>query len=622
MCVYQFRSPELREVQLENNLLAAYAEICSESTIPASILRCAETGRLEAFKLQWKEGMPNRPHIYWDSDVAKVMEGMAYDLILHPDPEKERQLDELVDLVCASQQPDGYLNSYFAGVEPEKRWKNLTEGHELYCAGHLMEAACAYFEATGKRNFLDTMCRYADYIGTVFGWEEGKTRGMPGHEEIELALCRLAEVSGKPEYLKLAAYFIDVRGTDPCYFQQEQAWFPDYRRCYYQTHIPVREQKDAVGHAVRALYLYSGMAELAAKTGDAALLRACENLFESVAGRRMYITGGVGSTSIGEAFTVDYDLPNNTVYAESCAAIALVFFADRMLRITGDGKYADVLEQTLFNGALSGVSLSGDKFFYANLLEVNEHTFQHGVTQTERQKWFDCSCCPTSYCRFLPQTGKYCWSVSENEVRLNIPAAGSVDFGTFAAKITGSYPAAGKISIRILKDSASALSIRIPGWCKKYSLTLNGETCSAVPEKGYVKLARNWSAGDELTLDLEIRTELRYANCAVAENAGRAAICRGPVVYCLESVDNPGVVLHNAAVCATAEFELCPLENLPDTLPGIRFRGWEYIRNNESSALYTAEPPAAVEKTLTAIPYFLWQNRGASAMQVYLLYRN
>ncbi len=619
--MYQYRSAKLQEFKPCDKVFAPRAEICSTSTIPSSIQRCVETGRLEAFKMQWKEGDPNRPHIYWDSDVAKVMEGMAYDLILHPDDAREKELDELVDLVCSCQQPDGYLNSYFSGVEPEKRWKNLFNWHELYCAGHLMEAACAHFEATGKRKFLDAMCRYADYIGSVFGWEEGKKRGVPGHEEIELALCRLAQTSGNPAYFKLAEYFVDARGVEPNYFIEEGREFPTHasedQLPNRQAHKPVREQSDAVGHAVRALYLYSGMADVAAENGDRELAAACERLFDSVTKRRMYITGGIGSTPMGESFTCDYDLPNNTNYAESCAAVSLAFFAERMLRLTGDGKYADVMERVLFNGALSGVSLSGDKFFYANLLEVNENSFLHGFTAAERQTWFTCSCCPTTYCRFLPQTGKYCWSVSENEVRMNIPVAGHFDCGHFAAEVSGAYPADGAVVIKILRNENVKLSLRIPGWCPKAELAVNGKALPVNAVLGFVTLD-NVKAGDELSLTLDMPTELIYANSSVAADAGRAAICRGPVVYCIESCDNPGVKLHNVVINRSAGFSLAKGGGLPEGLPAVRFSGWEEVRK-DNDALYTNEPPELISGEFTAIPYSLWQNREKGAMQIFLL---
>ena len=317
--------------------------------------------------------MPDMPHIFWDSDVAKVVEGMAYSILLRPDGRMEKRLNDLVDRIVSAQREDGYLNTHFSVVDQDKRWRTLHRDHELYCAGHLMEAAVAHHQATGRTNFLDAMCRYADYIDSVFGREEGKRRGYPGHEEIELALCRLAGETGREKYLKLAKYFVDERGQTPNYFVEEEGVSAE-ALAELQAHKPVREQTEAVGHAVRAGYLYAGMADVAAATGDAELLAACETLFENIRTRRMYITGGIGSHRDGERFDKDWNLPNETCYAESCAAISLALFARRMLNITGNGKYADVMERAMYNAIPCGISLDGVRYFYQNPLEMNLNT--------------------------------------------------------------------------------------------------------------------------------------------------------------------------------------------------------------------------------------------------------
>ena len=370
----------LAAIQLHDSVFAPRQKTGHDVTIPSCLKRCRETGRIDAFRLQWKKGDPNPPHVYWDSDVAKVLEGMAEMLMIHPDPAMEKELDELVDLIVSAQRDDGYLNVHFTVVEPEKRWSNLGDWHELYCAGHLIEAAVAHFQATGSRKFLDAMCRYADYIASVFGPAPGQKRGYPGHEEIELALVRLYRTTGETRYLNLAKYFIDERGADPNYFSETEKSIPRDFLSNRQAHKPVREQEQAVGHAVRAVYLYCGMVDVAVETRDCVLLNAAIRLFDNLSRRRMYITGGIGSTSIGEAFTTDFGLPNDTAYAESCAAIGLAMFAKRLLDVTNEGKYADVLERVLYNNALSGISLSGDEFFYVNLLEVNDATHEHGNT--------------------------------------------------------------------------------------------------------------------------------------------------------------------------------------------------------------------------------------------------
>ena len=397
-------------------VFAPRMESCRSVTIPASVKRCRETGRIDCFRLNWKPGMPNQPHRFFDSDFAKVLEGMAYMLELHPeDKALAEELDRFVDLVISAQQPDGYLNTYYTCVEPENRWKNLFESHELYCAGHLIEAAVAHFRATGSRKFVDALARYADYISTVFGPGPDQKQGYPGHEELELALCKLADVTGEKKYVELAGFFIDKRGTSPNYFVEEAirngSQLSQEQLANRQADRPVREELNATGHSVRALYLYSGMADVAAATGDAELFAVCERMFDSIVQKRMYITGGCGSTPIQEQFTVDWNLPNDTSYAESCATMALVLFARRMLEYTGRGKFADVMEQALYNGALSGISLRGDQYFYANLLEVDANTFVHNTTCAKRQPWFDCSCCPTAtavFCRSLGTSPSRC----------------------------------------------------------------------------------------------------------------------------------------------------------------------------------------------------------------------
>lgn len=358
--------------------------------------------------------------VFQDSDVAKWLEAVAYLLEEKRDSELEALADDVIELLGRAQQPDGYLNTYYTVKEPGKRWTNLRDNHELYCAGHLIEAAVAYFQATGKRRFLDIMCKYADYIGTVFGRGEGQIPGYDGHQEIELALLKLYEATGNENYLKLSQYFIDQRGQQPHYFDQEKeargetgAFWYDGGYRYHQAHIPVREQKQAVGHAVRALYMYTAMAGLAAKTGDESLKQACQTLWENVTKRQMYITGGVGSSAFGESFTFDFDLPNDTVYAETCAAIVLVFWARRMLELEMDGKYVDVMERALYNGTISGMDLDGKRFFYVNPLEVwpkacERHDKRH--VKPVRQKWFSCACCPPNLARLIASIGHYIYS--------------------------------------------------------------------------------------------------------------------------------------------------------------------------------------------------------------------
>ena len=608
-------------VRLSDPVFAERVERCRNSTIPSSVTKCRETGRIDAFRLAWKEGMPNRPHIFWDSDFAKVLEGMALALAQNPeDKELAAELNGYVDLVISAQQPDGYLNTYFTQVEPDKRWSNIFEWHELYCAGHLMEAAVAHFRATGNRKFLDTLCRYADYIATVFGTEPGKLHGYPGHEEIELALCKLADATGEQKYLDLAKYFIDERGKKPNFFLEEaernKTWLDESGLRNRQAHIPVREQTDAVGHAVRALYLYIGMTDVAMRTGDQTLLDACRTLFDSVTQRRMYLIGGCGSTAIGEAFTVDYDLPNDTAYAESCASMAFAQFARRMADATGEARYADAMEQSLYNGCLSGISLDGDRFFYANLLTVDDANFLHGHIAAERQPWFDCSCCPTSYCRFLPQLGNFTFTVRQGEFRLDIPAAGLYRFSGGELEIGGQYPYGGTIPITIRRGGAFRLALRIPGWCREFQLLLNGSPTEVKPVEGYVTLEREWQTGDRLELSLEMPVEVVRANWHVTSDAGRIALMRGPLVYALESVDN-GDRIPRLILPARQEFTLEEAPGLPAGTVAIRGRALEE-QDCSGGALYFRGEPQRQETEFLAVPYALWQNRGPAHMAVWM----
>ena len=525
--------------KIEDDVLSYRMKTAHTSTIPSSVKRCYETGRIEAFKHNWHEGMPNKPHIFWDSDVAKVIEGIALDLTLNYDEQLERQMEEIIDLIVSSQLPDGYLNSYFAHIEPDKRWSSIHALHELYCAGHLMEAAVAHFRSTGRRNFLDAMCRYADYIAEVFGRGEGQLRAYPGHEELELALCKLAEASGNEKYWELAKYFIDERGTEPNYFREVEGMRPEgtgyhftpFAVDYAQAHKPVREQHEAVGHAVRAGYLYAGMADVARKYNDAELFRACETLFDDIVEKKMYITGAIGSEEIGESFGKPFQLANATAYAETCAAISLAMFADRMLNITGDMKYAEVVERTIYNGILSGISLSGDRYFYRNMLEINPFT----PYEKERKLWFNCSCCPTNFCRFLPQLGSYCWSESSSGVRLNIPVQSTLESQGRRISVKGNYPYDGKIVITFERAGEYSFACRIPAWCRKYEVKLNGEIqniSGRCPEWN-----RAWQVNDTIELDLDMPIELVFASTNVTEDIGKASICRGPLVYAIESCD-------------------------------------------------------------------------------------
>ena len=610
----KFTAPELKSVLLKDSVMAPRQKNCYAATIPQCIKQTIDTGRIQAFALNWKEGMPKKPHIFWDSDVAKVLEGMAYALALNPDPALEKIYDEWVDLICSAQQPDGYLNVYFTVVKPEDRFKHLSYAHELYCAGHLIEAAVAGYQSLGKTKLLDCLCRYADYLCSVFGFEEGKRRGWPGHEEIELALAKLYRLTKKEEYRKLLQYFINDRGTEPNFFSEVEK--DPASRKYAQADVPVREQTAGTGHAVRQIYLCCGMADLAEIDQDESLLAVCERLHDHIVSKQMYLTGGIGSNFYQEKFSVDYDLSNGgLMYAESCAAMGFALFAIRMFNITGDTKYLDTVERCIYNGILSGISLDGNKFFYTNYLEVDEN-LKPSVDSKERQPWFICSCCPTSFSRFLPQLGKFLYSVSEkeNEITLNIPAANHAELNLNENKINididGIYPYDGKILIKIISEGKFSLNCRIPGWCRKWTAKLNGETISDL------HITRKWNIGDILEINLDMPPVWIYANPRITTNTGRIAIMRGPVVYALEEIDQTGPV--RELILKTEE----PLETgyglagLPEGTPFIKGKAVrETFAGNE---LYPETPPEYTETEFLAIPYALWQNRGATNMAVWI----
>ena len=601
----KYNRPSLLNVRLSDPIFAGRVKACIEETIPATMAKTIETGRLDAFRLNWKEGMPNKPHIFWDSDTAKVLEGMAYCLALRPDAELEKEYDRWVDLIVSAQQKDGYLNTYFTRIEPENRWKHLSWAHELYCAGHLMEAAVAGYECLGKRKLLDCLCRYADCIDSVFGLEEGKRRGWPGHEEIELALIKLYRATGNERYKKLASYFVNDRGTDPGIFCETNL----------QAHAPLRQQESAVGHAVRAVYLYAGAADVADEENDKGLLETCERLFETIRQGKMYITGGIGSSFQGECLTIPYDLTNSSLmYAESCATIGLAQFAIRMFNLTGDQKYLEVMELALYNGTLSGISLKGDRYFYTNYLEVDDNLQIYNAGARTRQEWFGCSCCPTSFARFIPQLGTFLWSVGEDEICLNIPAACHAELPlkngrTVRVKVEGNYPYEGNIRITLETTGDYQVSLRIPEWCKQYEIKVNGTACPPV-------IRRQWQEGDTIELKMDMPVSVIYSNPKITGNNGRIALKRGPLVYALEQTDNTAPV-RETLICINRPFHLVPAsEDLPAgtlAIEGDAIR--EYFEGN---TLYTDQKPLYQAVKFHAIPYALWQNRGENNMAVWI----
>ena len=544
-----------------------------------------QTGRIRNFENAAK-GLGEHSGIYFDdSDVYKALEGMAYSLQNNPDPELEAKCDEWIDKFAAAQQEDGYLNTYYTLTGLENRWSDMGM-HEMYCAGHMTEAAVAYYNVTGKRKLLDVAIRMADHMMSVFG--PGKRDWVPGHEEIELALVKLYEVTGEKKYLDFAEWLIDERGHG------YGTWAKWGQEAYFQDDKPVREMTDIAGHAVRAMYLYCGMADVAAYIGDEGYMTALDRLWDDVVLRNMYITGGIGQSSRNEGFTTDYSLPNMSAYCETCASVGMVLWNWRMNQFTGDSKYVDVLERALYNGALAGISLSGDRFFYVNPLE--------SLGTHHRQAWYGCACCPSQICRFLPSIGNYIYGVSKDGIYVNLYMGNtaSVKLGRrdITLKQETHYPWEGAVAVTVGCKRAfkSALRLRIPGWCKSYTLAVNGKTFDVPVENGYAVLNRRWHSGDKVVLNMDMPAVIVAADPRVKEDEGYRAVQRGPLVYCIEEVDNP-------------DFE--NLKVSENTVFGETFR--EDLLGGVVTVSATANG-----KTLNLIPYYAWDNREAGRMRVWI----
>jgi len=613
----------LTEVSVAGPFWGPRVEANRRATLRCVYDACKRTGRIDALRLGWRPGDPNPPHVFWDSDVAKWVEAAAYELAVRDDADLERRAEEVADLFVRSQQPDGYLNTHFTSVEPANRWTNLRDWHELYCAGHLIEAAVAHFEATGRRSLLDALCRYADHIDATFGPGDGRKRGYPGHEEVELALVKLYRATGEARYLRLAAFFVNERGRAPHYYDLEaqargetsRRWMPSYE--YWQAHRPVREQRDAVGHAVRALYLYSGMADVAAETGDASLLAACRRLWHSVTERRLYVTGGVGARPHGEAFGADWELPSDTAYAETCASIALVLFAHRMLEIEADGRYADVMERALYNGVAAGVSRDGTKFFYVNPLASDG--------RHRRQPFFDCACCPPNVARLFASLGRYAYAVEADRralyVHLYAAGEGSATLDGHRVTLTQAtaYPWDGTIDFDVGLDAATPfeLALRVPGWCRRFSVRVNGRRTDAPIKKGYARLRRTWTDGDQVTLSLEMPIERLTAHPAVDATAGKVALQRGPLVYCLEGCDHK-VDVRAIRLPDRARLAAHVDERLLGGAVVLEGKAVAVPTASRKEALYVAGTAKATPVAIRAVPYALWANRKAGPMVVWV----
>ncbi|MBZ9871404.1 glycoside hydrolase family 127 protein [Mesorhizobium sp. BR1-1-9] len=562
--------------------------------------------------------------MFWDSDWGKTIETAAYSLYRAKNSELEKKIDAVIDLYEKLQQPDGYLSSWYQRIQPGLRWTNLRDCHELYCAGHLIEGAVAYYQATGKRKLLDVMCRYADHIASVLGPEPGKKKGYCGHEEIELALVKLARVTGENKYMELAKYFIDQRGQQPHYFDEEaRARGADPRAYHFKTyeysqsHIPVREQDKVVGHAVRAMYLYSGMADIATEYGDDSLRVALDRLWDDLTSKNLYITGGLGPSAHNEGFTSDFDLPNESAYAETCAAVGLVFWASRMLGMGPNARYADIMERALYNGSISGLSLDGSLFFYENPLESRG--------RHNRWKWHRCPCCPPNIGRMVASIGSYFYSLADDALAVHLYGDSTARFDIAGVPVTltqaSRYPWDGAVAITIEPQApvAFTLHLRVPAWSAGAALKVDGETVKLedVTSDGYAAIRRTWKKGDSVRLDLEMPIERLYANPQVRQDAGRVALSRGPLIYCVEATDNDGS-LHRIALPRTASIEAHDEPNLLGGVVTLSATAQADADDGWQDQLYRSDPPATRQTRLTAIPYFAWDNREPGEMLVWL----
>jgi DUF1680 family protein len=603
-------------------------------TIPHNLEYCEKTGRIQNFVVAAKkaDGAFQGVFGFDDSDVYKVIEGAAYSLGLAKDPQLDRQLDEVIAKIAAAQEPDGYLYTVGQiGKTAEQpicctgmtRWVDERNSHELYNAGHLYEAAVAHFEATGKKNLLDVATKNADLLTRVFG--PGKNMLVPGHEEVEMGLVKLYRVTGKKEYLELARFFLDQRGN---------AKGHELYGAYNQDHMPIVQQTTSVGHAVRAAYLYSGMADVAALTGAEGYVPALDKIWSDVVGTKLYVTGGIGAEHEGESMGDEFHLPNRTAYAETCAAIANAMWNYRLFRLHGDAKYIDVLERTAYNAILSGVALSGDSFFYVNPLASDAKFAFNADKSTGRRPWFKCSCCPPNVARFLASFGSYVYSQDDGGIYVNLFAGGKtrVDLGARHVELRQAteYPWKGDVAISVKPDAPAdfALHVRIPGWAREqpvpselykykdgaglpYTLSLNGQPVKVELDRGYAVLKRRWKAGDTVQLSLPMPVRRLVSDERVAANRGRVALERGPIVYTIESVDNGGdvfnIVLPDTAVLTARQ--------RPDLLGGVT------VITGKALGLYPGDDGRTVatrEQEFVAVPYNVWSNRGEDRMAVWL----
>lgn len=621
-----------KHVDLVRDVIIPYQWDAMNDRIPdAESSHCLENFRIAA---GLKEG-EYYGAVFQDTDVAKWLEAVGFSLAYCKDEELERTADEAIDLIAQAQQEDGYINTYFTIHTEEKRWSRLCEGHELYTAGHLMEAAAAYYQGTGKRKLLDCMCRFADLICDTFGPEEGKIHGYPGHQEVEIGLVKLYRLTGERRYLDLAKYFIDARGVGENYFLKEigapgydliTPEFHDYDPRYSQSHLPVRQQDTAEGHAVRAVYMYCAMADLAYEYQDRELMTACERIWDNMTGKRMYITGGIGSSGILERFTTDYDLPDEYNYAETCAAIGLALFGLRMAQITGKASYIDVVERALYNNILAGIALDGRSFFYVNPLEVwpdacmNRTSKEH--VKPVRQKWFGVACCPPNIARTLASLGQYIygWNRKTKKLYVNLFVSGEAELetgdDTVKVRMETEFPWKNRVSLQVsgISEAGIRLMVRIPDYAEHFCIRKGTEEVFFENCGDYAQITAETDGMYEISF--EAPPQFVRANPKVRANVGRTAIVRGPLVYCLEEADN-GENL--SALYVDTDQPI--VEEMTDLFGGsviLRARGQRVVQMSFKGGLYSSVKPKREPAMLTAVPYAYWNNRKPGEMTVWI----
>ena len=595
---------DFSHISIKDNFWSPRLEKHLSATLPVCIDQIEnKTGRIQNFERAAKGRGEHSGIFFDDSDVYKAMEGMAYALANARDAKLEAKLDEWIDKIAACQQPDGYINTFYTLTGLQNRWTDMDK-HEMYCAGHMIEAGVAYYQATGKRKLMDVGIRMAEHCMSLF--DVGKGHWVPGHEEIELALVKLSLATGEKRFLNFAHHLLEQRGhgygstgkplmgrpAGGAYVHGQ--WNPSY----YQDEMPVRNLSVINGHAVRAMYLFTGMADVAALKHDTAYVSALHRLWDNVVGAKMYVTGGIGSSRQNEGFTADFDLPNKEAYCETCASVGMVFWNQRMNQLTGDAKYADVMERSLYNGALAGISLQGDKFFYVNPLESDG--------KHHRQEWYGCACCPSQISRFLPSIGNYIYGTSPDALYINLYLGNEADISLNGNGIkvsqTTEYPWKGKVEILVEAGQpiSQKLKMRIPGWCRQYTIKVDGKKVQPILDKGYAVVEPNGKRQTTVVLEMEMPVEQVAADPRVKQNEGKRAVQRGPLVYCMEETDNKQTY-DSALLCK-------------DTKYTVKF-------NKELLGGVMSVTAKGQHGSLQLIPYYAWDNREAGKMKVWLDYK-